>query len=314
MHMELGMNKLMSKNGRAIMLLAREMFSYAVGDRIRTVTDYVELLEISRGTVQSALKFLKEDNCIELESRGHLGTFLIKVDHKKLWRYSDFGVIIGAMPLPYSKRYEGLATGLYKAFEEKEIPFSLAFMRGANKRIEALNYGKYNFAILSKLAAETQQITHQKLHIVHEFQPGSYVGNHVVVFRDKAYKSIQDHMRVGFDNTSIDQSMLTEMECEGLEVTYIATPYNQILQKLEMNEIDVAIWNADEIKEKNLDFNIQPLSKPLARELDNKGTIATIVVSRDSLVIGRIMGRLLELDSVEKVQEMVIKDQMMPVY
>jgi len=312
--MATGAKQLMSKNGRAIMLLSQEMFSYEVGDRIRTISEYVDLLGTSRGTVQTAMKFLQEEACIRLESRGHLGTFLIETDHKKLWEYSAFGVIMGAMPLPYSKRYEGLATGLYKAFEDKEIPFSLAFMRGANKRIEALNFGKYNFAIISKLAAEKQKEMHHDLHIVHEFQPGSYVGNHVVIFRDSIHSRIKDGMRVGFDAASIDQSMLTEVECEGLDVAYVATPYNQILQKLQMNEIDAAIWNVDEIKEKNLDFHIQPLSKPLARDLDNKGTIATIVVSNETLVIGRIMQRLLALDAVEEVQKLVIEDQMMPVY
>lgn len=312
--MATGTKQLLSKNGRAIMLLSQEMFSYEVGDRIRTISDYVELLGTSRGTVQSAIKFLQEERCIRLESRGHLGTFITEMNHKQLWEYSDFGVIMGAMPLPYSKRYEGLATGLYKAFEEKEIPFSLAFMRGANKRIEALNFGKYNFAILSKLAAETQRNSHHDLHIVHEFQPGSYVGNHVVVFRNSRVHRIEDGMRVGFDASSIDQSMLTEVECEGLDVAYVATPYNQILQKLEMNEIDAAIWNVDEIKEKNLDFHIQPLQKEQARELDHKGTIATIVVSQDSMVIGRIMQRLLELDAVEEIQKQVIEDKMIPVY
>lgn len=312
--MATGAKQLMSKNGRAIMLLSQEMFSYEVGDRIRTISEYVDLLGTSRGTVQSAMKFLQEEVCIRLESRGHLGTFLIEMDHKKLWEYADFGVIMGAMPLPYSKRYEGLATGLYKAFEEKEIPFSLAFMRGANKRIEALNFGKYNFTIISKLAAEKQKEMHHDLHIVYEFQPGSYVGNHVVILRDSEYSQIQDGMRVGFDAASIDQSMLTEVECDGLDVEYVATPYNQILQKLQKNEIDAAIWNVDEIKEKNLDFHIQPLTRPLARELDRKGTIATIVVSQNSLVIGRIMERLLALDAVETVQKLVIEDRMMPVY
>lgn len=312
--MAIGTKQLMSKNGRAIMLLSQEMFSYEVGDRIRTISEYVELFQTSRGTVQSAMKFLQDEQCIHLESRGHLGTFLIEMDHKQLWEYSDFGVIMGAMPLPYSKRYEGLATGLYKAFEEKEIPFSLAFMRGANKRIEALNFGKYSFSIISKLAADTRNETHHDLHIVHEFQPDSYVGNHVVIFRNAEYQQIQDGMRVGFDSASIDQSMLTEVECEGLDVAYVATPYNQILQKLQMNEIDAAIWNVDEIKEKNLDFHIQPLRKQLAQELDRKGTIATIVVSQDSMVIGRIMQRLLELDAVEEIQKQVIEDKIMPVY
>ncbi|GAU75491.1 GntR family transcriptional regulator YhfZ [Fusibacter sp. 3D3] len=312
--MDLSTNRLMSKNGLAIKMLSQELFSYEVGDRIRTITEYVDLLESSRGTVQSAMKFLQDDGCISLESRGHLGTFLVKTNHKKLWEYSDFGVIIGAMPLPYSKRYEGLATGLYKVFENKEIPFSLSFMRGAEKRIQALNFGKYSFAIISKLAAEIHQNENPNLSIVHEFKSESYVGKHVVIFRDPKHKRITNGMRVGFDSVSLDQSKLTEVECKSLKVTYVATPYNQIIQKLEMNEIDAAIWNGDEIFEKKLEVYIQPLKNPVAIEMDKKGNVAVIVVSNETKVIGRIMERLLDLEMVEEVQKKVMNNDMIPIY
>jgi len=139
-------NKLMSKNGRVIILLAREMLTYYKGDKIKTVSEYVENFSSARGTIQTALKFLQEIHAIDLISRGQLGTFIVKIDYKKLWELSDYNVIMGVMPLPYSKRYEGIATGLYKSFYEKDIPFSLAFMRGSTKRIEALTLGKYSFA------------------------------------------------------------------------------------------------------------------------------------------------------------------------
>lgn len=312
--MDTNLNKFISKNGRTIMILAQELFSYEVGGRIRTVSDYVELVNSSRGTVQLALKFLQNEDCIQLEARGHLGTFLINIDHKKLWVYTNFGVIMGAMPLPYSKRYEGLATGLYKAFKKKGIPFSLAFMRGSNKRLEALKLGKYSFVVISKLAAEIYQENHDDLSVIHEFSPGTYVGNHAVIFREDNHILIQPGMRVGLDYTSIDQSILTKNECQGIQVDYIDTPYNQILKKLEINEIDVAIWNIDEIKEKNIDVNIQPLKNKNAIKMDINGRIAVVVVNNKQLVIGRIMNRLLDLTLVEEIQNQVIENAMIPTY
>lgn len=306
--------KLMSKNGRVIMLLAREMLTYFEGDRIRTVSQYVENFESARGTVQSALKFLQEIGGIKLESRGHLGTYIVDMNYKKLWDISGFGVIMGVMPLPYSKRYEGLATGFYKTFEKENLSFSLAFMRGATKRIEALNLGKYNFAIISKLAATREMNKNSKIEIVHEFSEGSYVGNHVIIFRDKEMNQISDGMRVALDSTSIDQVILTSYECEGINVEYIDTPYNQILQKLNNNELDAAIWNVDEMKEKKHDFNFCPLRNPKTRELDKEDTIAAIVVSKENVDFGNVLMKFINMEEVENIQRKIIKNEMIPTY
>lgn len=101
--------QLMSKNGTVTMLLAREMLSYYEGYRIKTIGEYSESFNMGRGTVQSATKFLQEAGAISLESRGHLETYIAKIDHKKLWSIADLGIIMGVMPLPYSKRNEGCA-------------------------------------------------------------------------------------------------------------------------------------------------------------------------------------------------------------
>lgn len=306
--------KLMSKNGEITIQLAREMLTFQAGDRIRTVGEYAKRFDIARGTVQSALKFLQEIKAIELESRGHLGTYIIKIDYRTLWKVSDLGVIMGVMPLPYSKRYEGLATGLYKAFEKVDIPFSLAFMRGATKRIEALTLGRYSFAIISKLAATLEMEKSSDIEIVHEFGEGSYVGNHVIIFRDNNVSEICDGMRVALDSTSIDQVKLTLYECEGKNVQYVDTPYNQILLKLKNNEVDAAIWNVDEIQEKNLEYNISPLVNPKTKKIDKEDTIATIVVSKDNIEFGSILKKFIEMKEVEEIQQKVINNHMIPIY
>ncbi|HYE82761.1 MAG TPA: GntR family transcriptional regulator YhfZ [Clostridia bacterium] len=306
--------QLMSKNGRVTMLLAREMMSYHEGYRIKTIGEYSESFGMGRGTVQSALRFLQEAEAIKLESKGHLGTYIDQIDYKKLWSISDLGVIMGVMPLPYSKRYEGLATGFYKAFEKVNVPFSLAFMRGATKRIEALTLEKYNFAIISKLAANMEIERSSSIEIIHEFGEGSYVGNHVVIFRDGSIKKIADGMRVALDPASIDQFILTSYECEGKNVEYVTTPYNQILQKLKNNEIDAAIWNVDEIEEKNLKFNISPFSNPKTRNIDKEDTIAVAAVSKNNPEFGDVLRRFIDFKEVEEMQKKVINQEVIPIY
>ena len=60
------------------MCLANMMLSIQQGERIPTVQEFSVKIGLARGTIQNALKFLIDQNAIELESRGHLGTFLKK--------------------------------------------------------------------------------------------------------------------------------------------------------------------------------------------------------------------------------------------
>ncbi|WP_201750491.1 GntR family transcriptional regulator YhfZ [Senegalia massiliensis] len=305
-------DKLMSKNGKVIISLAREMLTYYLDDRIKTIKEYSESYNTARGTIQSALKFLQEIKAVKLESRGHLGTYIVDVDYDKLWSVSDFNVIMGVMPLPYSKRYEGLATGFYKNFETRNIPFSLAFMRGSSKRIEALTLGRYNFAITSKLAARLEMRKTSNIEIAYEFGEESYVGRHVIVLRDKDKFEIEENMRVAIDTESIDQIILTSNECKDIDIEYIETPYNQILNKMNNNEIDAAIWNVDEIKEKNLEYNIVPMTNKEDSTKDD--TIAVVVIRKDDKDFSNILNRFIDLYKVEQIQKKVMKDELIPIY
>lgn len=303
---------LLSKNGRVTMQLAKDLLTYDLGDRIQTIESYTKAFESSRGTVQAAFKFLQGVGAIQLESRGHLGTYILGIDYRKLWEITDIGSIMGVMPLPYSKRYEGLATGLFRAFEAANIPFSLAFMRGATKRIDALNLDKYHFAIMSKLTAQMELEKNPSLKIVAVLKEESYVRNHVVIFREKDAKEILPGMRVAIDPSSVDQVMLTKGECEGIPVNFVEVSYNQILHKLERNEIDVAIWNGDEIEEKSFDFNVQPMKNPMGEKGKRDDTAAAIVINKPE--IEDIFKRFIDIEMIESIQDQVVKNQMIPVY
>lgn len=312
--METYKTKLLSKNGIATVSLAREMLMLNIGDRIKTIDEYTKSFKLGRGTIQLALKLLQSENAIKLEPRGHLGTYIISIDYKKLWVLADIGTITGVMPLPYTKRYEGLATGLYKSFENANIPFSLAFMRGAGKRIEALNQGRYNFVVLSKLAATLEMRKSNNIEIAYEFAEHSYVGNHVLVLRDPKENRIKPGMKVGIDPDSIDQFLLTCYECEGLDVEFVETSYNQILQRIKNREIDAAIWSSDELKVSSTEYTVAQLRNAKAQQTGKEDTTGVIVVNSKNKFFKDILNKFINIEQVEILQKQVMKEEILPTY
>lgn len=303
--------QLMQKNGVVAIKLARELMTMVVGDRIATVASYADKYGTARGTVQSALKLLEEHKAIALEPRGHLGTFISYIDYKMLWRFTDLGTIMGVMPLPYSKLYEGLATGLYKSMNDKEIPFSLAYMRGAETRLDALKAERYDFAVVSKLAATYSIKDGAELDIALEFGRYSYVNEHALIFADKHKIKIEDGMRVGLDSTSIDHYLLTIRQCEGKKVKLVELAYNQIITKLNNGEIDAAIWNIDEIVERKLEINYHPIA---ANDFNKEDTEAVIVVNKNNYGVKNLLAQFINEEEVAGYQKQVVTGTMIPNY
>lgn len=309
--------KLMSKNGEVILRLSRELITYNVGDRIKTIEEYAKGFGTGRGTIQSGIKFLRNEEAIDLESRGHLGTFILSIDHKKLWNISDLGTIVGVMPLPYSKRYEGLATGLYKSFERADIPFSLAFMRGANRRLDTIGFGKYDFAVTSKLAINHDKDKFSSMEIIQEFGEKSYVGEHVVIFTDKHETKIQPKMRIGIDPDSIDQMILTNYECTSLDVEFVEISYAQIFHNIKNNIIDAAIWNGDELGTESVEsvsYGIAPLSNSKAIDISREDTVAVVVAEKNNRLVKDFLLKVIDVKEIRKIQEKVMAGEMIPTY
>ena len=123
-----------------------------VGERIQSISRYQEEFQVSRGTIQNAICYLKEVRAVELVSCGHLGTFIEKIDYEKLQECCLTQGLMGIMPLPYSLIYEGMATAMYEQL--KDLRFNMAYVRGAIGRIELVESGAYHFAIGSQFAVE----------------------------------------------------------------------------------------------------------------------------------------------------------------
>lgn len=301
---------LYSKNGLSTRKLAKLLLAYEEGDRIPTVTELNEEIQLARGTVQNALKLLQKSGAVTLESHGQSGTILVRRDVKKLLEIAGIQTILGVMPLPYSKRYEGLATGLVANVENQyDIPVSLAFMRGSRNRVSMVLSDRYDFAVISLYAAQRMIASGIGIRIVKRFGLHSYLSNHVAVFHDPDCRDIQDGMTVGVDLSSVDQKEMTEWLCRGKHVTYQNVGYTQVMQKVLSGEVDAAIWNMDEIQEKLYDASYKVLEFE-----EEKDTEAVIVVRKDRRELASLINSLIDTDLVLRNQKLVMEGLLVPGY
>ncbi|AQS56362.1 MAG: GntR family transcriptional regulator [Novibacillus thermophilus] len=306
-------DRLYTKNGLAARKIAGRLLSVKPGERIPRVSDFASELSLGRGTVQGALRLLEDMGAIDLEARGHLGTFLKSKDDHALWEIAGMSQLVGVMPLPYSRKYEGLATGLLEAFHDLDVPFNLAFMRGSKHRLDALKSGRYDFAVISGLAGELAEDQMEDLHVVKRLGPYSYVSGHEIFFADASETAIRDGMRVGIDYSSADQYMLTSYECRGLAVEFVEVNYMQLIDMLRERKIDAAVWNKDEFRHADL-LGRAPFQSERAQKLSQKVSEAVLVAESENNEVVKQRLADLSVDKVRRVQQKVEEGRMFARY
>jgi DNA-binding transcriptional ArsR family regulator len=296
-----------TRAGAAASALARNLLVEHVGSRLPTVSEYAAELEMGVGTVQRALRMLEDAGSIRLEPRGRLGTFLADVDRPKLWETSQSGLLIGLMPLPYTRRYEGLATGLRASLEKLQVPFSLAFMSGAETRLKALKPG--NFAIVSKLAARRLRRNRAAIREVVDFGPDSFVEGHALVWAPKARRK---HPRVGIDLESPDQVEFATREF-GKDAELIDVPYLQVVEQLRAGAFDVAIWARDALRQVG-DLEVGDFQTEAARSVVPLNTTAVLVTSAADTLTAALVENELDVEQVLSIQREVLSGERPPRY
>ena len=298
---------LLKKNGQAIINIAKTFLEINIGDRMDSIPKYAEKFELSVGTIQKAIKFLEDEKMVTLERKGHLGTRVKSIKYEKLLNYAGISTVVCVMPLPYSRRYEGLATGLKKCFTDKKISFYFAHMGGAEIRINFLEKDLYNFAIVSKLAAEQAIKSGKKIEIAFEFGKNTYVDRHVLFKRDDSIIK-----KVGIDPDSQDQCLLTTDYFKGNEdIELIEINYNKIPELLKRGVIDATVWNLDEIKEQNMKIKYEELKNKTLVNLANE---AVLVVKQNDSALKNIAEKVINKEYILKMQKDILDDKLYPSY
>lgn len=292
-------NELYQKTGVAVNRLAQDFLTRKTGERIPSISEYQEKLQVSRGTIQNSLNYLKEHKAIALVSRGHMGTYIEALDYRRLQECSFNKEILGSMPLPYSLCYQGLATALYQLMAP--YAFNLVYARGSGSRMKLLGSGVCQFAVCSLYAAEEAIRSHSQVEIALDLGPGTYLTRHVLIFRDPEKKAIESGMRVAYDRDSMDHRHLTELMVSGVpNVNLTDMKAHQTIKAIQAGEVDAGVWNLDEILESGYtDLNLVPI--PITQETA-KYSSAAIVVSRENQELAQLLRQAIRPEQLRKIQ------------
>lgn len=301
----------MKKSGKAVSFLAGELLKIGAGERIPTISQFAEDRPFSRGTLQNALGALEDMGAVVLEKHGHMGTLLTGKNTDLLLDCVGVNYVSGILPLPYTKCYEGLATGLFNTIGARSrMSVDIAYMRGSEKRVQAVVAGRYDFAVTSRLSAKKALERGMEIELLRDFGPESYLKGQSLIFRDRDAAAITDGMRVGVDDTSLDHMELTHKVVGSAAVELVHINYSQIFTLLEQGEIDAAVWNLDTVLEHRPTINY--------RKLDlggnNDENTAVLVVSAKRPAIRAVLDEYLDVDAILEQQRQVVAHERYPNY
>lgn len=282
--------------------LAFGLLSRNEGERLPSISEYQEEYGVSRGTIQNALDYLKETGAVELKSHGHQGTYIEKIDYIKLQNYSLVQEMLGIMPLPYSRTYEGIATAFYE--QMKNYRFNMAYARGAVGRIRLVESGTYQFAVCSQYAAESAIAEGKNIEIAMNFGNGSFLSKHVLLLRDKNAQKIEDGMRVAYDPESLDQSGITRGLIQGKKVKLVSIRTQQTFSAVCDGVIDAGVWNYDDLIE-NQKQGIVNVTELEDNQYNSKFSTAVIVVQKGNTYLKKFLHKNISEKHTNKVVDEV---------
>jgi hypothetical protein len=305
-------SSLLSKHGLVVTELAGALLDCAPGERLKRVQEYAADLDASVGTIQSALDYLQETGGAQLEARGRLGTFAKALHYPLLWSLALKRPMLGSMPLPYTKRLMGLATGVRNQFERQPIDLDLRYMRGAMLRLQGLASREYDWALVSSFAAQTASAHGFEVDVLFTLAPDTYMADHVLLM-GAGFSGIEDGMRVGVDAQSNDHTYLMRTLCRGKQVELIQIEYEQGLKLVLSGAIHATVWSNEDIPPelgglvaRSVNVSTDPALAPLSE--------AAVVVSRSNRAAAHVLRAVLDPVELLHIQQEVVRSTRLPAY
>jgi hypothetical protein len=296
-----------TRQADAIVGVARRLIGIPAGSQIPTVTELGSEIGVGSGTVQAALRSLREADAIELSSHGHLGTRLVRRDLAALWAATGGGAIQGVLPLPTSPEFSGLATGLVEAFERAGVRLHLTFRQGVKHRLGSLDEGRVDFVVCSAPAARALGATHAAVYLpLHTF----YARDAVVVIT-RSGEQPDPRGVVPIDRNSRDHSVLTEAEFP--DATLVDAPYTLVPELIVHCEADAAIWHRTSASPllTATGLAIHPRRRPPPPEGDEISR-AALVMRVDDAARSAVLEAVIDPAAIAEVQRQVLQRERVP--
>ena len=282
------------KNGLVIIMLSRDLLNLSEGDRMIPIAEYEKRFGFSRWTIQTAIRFLLDNNCAKFVKRGPKGTFVYDLDYKKLWSYTGWDPLLGLAPLPSSPIHDALLTGLSEVFNGTKVPFNLSYMLPGSRRFEALNNKQCHFNISTKLAARLMQKKYPNISIAAELSGCKYSDPYKLFFADPKETRIKPGMKVAIYDAAIEQSYLSELAIQGVDVVRVYGNYHDCFNRLVSKEVDALVQRGD----------VAPFEGVSLSHLgvDDEVITPVILVNSDNYGIEKLIARHVDVEQVARIQ------------
>lgn len=304
-------------SARSLEALARDLLCRSLGDRLPTVSQYQELLGVGSGTVQARVRLLEEIRAIEVEPRGHQGTYLVARDVSELWSLARLGPVRGVLPLPEALEPVALAATLRQEFETLKIPLELLYLHGSRKRLEMVEDERAHFAVTSGPSAKLViEATASRWH-VYGFGPETYHRDDAMaVILRPALGADNRVVRIGIDPGSPDHTFITHAEFpQDAGYIYVPLPHGQLPAAVAEGTIDAAVWHRTSlaIPLSLVGVAMRPLHRAEAIAATHAMGHAVLVTRERHPEVKSILDSL-RLDIARSVQDLILAEGTLPLY
>lgn len=299
------------KNGLVVIMLSRDLVCLSPGDRMTPIAEYEKRFDFSRWTIQTAIRFLLDNECMELEKRGPKGTFIAKLDYEKLWGYTGWNPLLGVLPVPTSKTHNALLTGLSKSLRKQNVPFNFSFQTPVSSRLESLNRQRCHFVMTSKLAMRVVKEKYPELEVATELNGCLYSMPYRLYYHSDYFRGVEDGMSVAVNDRSIEQSFMTDQVCLGKKVKKVYLPYHESISLFQRKKVDFILQRSDAdeyIGMRERSYSLSHLG------FDQEIMTPVIVVHRQNYGIAKLIKRNIDAVEIAEIQQKVFSGSMDPAY
>ena len=295
------------KRGEVMQELAILLLGLAAGDEIPSIAQLSAQFGVGRGTVQAALELLRAEAGLVTDARGSAASRLVACDPAGLWRAAGRRGLMLLLPFPYSRRVMGLGTALAEVLRRSPVAHSLAYMRGARSRVEALAAGRADLAVVSGLAAAEALEAAQDCEVLLRLSSESYAAGQGWLVR-RGFSLWPARVRIGTDPASTDQSSLPRLLLPPwIEAEFVELPYLRMQTAVARAEVDAVVWPQDVLPGHE---GLQLL--PIGREPPEGADQAVLLIRRGDRAARAMLRQVVSVQAVEAIQQEVLSGRREP--
>ena len=296
------------KNGWVIIKMARDMFNMEVGDRLCSIAEYAAVFSSGRGTIQTAMNFLLENRCISLEKQGPKGSFLTEINRTKLWEFTDWGTLLGAIPVPSGEILPALITAINLSLDKTDVQFNLVYVIAAHNRLNGLASNRFNFVLTTRLAMKVSKSGYENLEVATELPGCTYSVPYALLHHMERFEGIKDGMRIAVNVRSSEQAFLSEQICKGKKVQWLEMTHQESSRAFLNGEVDLLVVRPElfPYDPKKWNYKIQSID---FLGFDEDSTAPVLVTNQANYGMRQLLQKHLDSKEVRKFQKMVLNKE-----